>query len=425
MLERVIIVKAYDDGYVKDITLLIKNGIVIKRYNYVNKDLCREYGCIDLSNIGITLPGFIDMHAHLRGLELSYKEDEESGTKAAARGGFTAVIDMPNTIPRIDNCSTLQEKLYMLRSKSYIDYGVYVSPSDREMLENMLAMEGVIGVKIFPHDLSMLSNTIDVLKSINHKKVLIIHAENPSMTNDCEAGIRWLCRPIESEISVLNIINRFINNNTNIKTHITHVTNVLTLSLSKKYMFTTDTCPHYLYLSSDHEKELKCVAKVNPPLRTNTTRDILVKMLKTIDAITSDHAPHNIDEKQKEFIECPPGIASIEIVVPLILGLTSRGIIDIDDVIRLLSKGPAKILGLSKWGCFYEGCIASYTVVNKETNLYIDSKEFFSKAKLSPYDGIMIKGAVKATIVRGAIIYLENMMNERISPLPITKFMRY
>lgn len=90
--------------------VLVNKGIVERRFNYIDKNLCRDYECIDLRAKGILLPGFIDIHVHLRGLKLSYKEDEESGTKAASRGGFTAVVDMPNTLPRIDNKQALQEK---------------------------------------------------------------------------------------------------------------------------------------------------------------------------------------------------------------------------------------------------------------------------------------------------------------------------
>ncbi|MEM2626697.1 MAG: amidohydrolase family protein, partial [Ignisphaera sp.] len=92
-----------EDGYSKELMLLIREGLVIKRYNYVDKKICREYECIDLRGEGLLVPGFIDLHVHLRGLENSYKEDEETGTKAAVHGGFTAVVDMPNTMPKIDN----------------------------------------------------------------------------------------------------------------------------------------------------------------------------------------------------------------------------------------------------------------------------------------------------------------------------------
>lgn len=423
-MERLLIARAYEDGCSKEIMLLVNDGIVRKRFNYVDKDLCRNYECVDLRSNGLLLPGFIDIHVHLRGLKLSYKEDEESGTKAAARGGFTAVIDMPNTLPKIDNKQALQEKIEALKSKGRTDFGVYISPSNCiEEMNDIIDEEGVVGVKIFPQDLHLTPKVIDLITSRNLDKVVIIHAEHPHMLNDCEAGSRWLCRPIESELAALDIVYNHIKKD--VRIHITHVTNTLTLSLAKKYMFTTDTCPHYLYLDASHEKDLGCIAKVNPPLRSRSTKSMLLKLLNSLDAISSDHAPHSLYEKQSDFLYCPAGIASIELTSSLILNLVSLNIINLHDVVRLLSRGPSKILGLKRWGCMYADCVASYTVIDMNRDLYVDPESFYSKSRFSPYrkDIGILKGRVTATIARGRLIYIDGELNERIHPEPVTKFM--
>lgn len=402
--------------------LLVEEDIVRKRFNYVDKNLCTKYECIDLCSKGILLPGFIDIHTHLRGLKLSYKEDEESGTKAAAKGGFTAVVDMPNTIPRVDNVQVLREKLDLLKSRSWVDYGIYVSPaSDVEEMNNMLNEESVVGVKIFPQDVNMMPTVVKLIKIKNLKKLIIIHAENLNMLNDCENGFRWMCRPVESEISVISRIGGYFDKN--VKIHITHITNPLTFSLARSHGFTTDTCPHYLYLDNSHEKELGCLAKVNPPLRTNSTRYTLIKILKNFDAISSDHAPHSLDEKQLDFSKCPSGISSIELVASLALNLVNLNVIEFNDVIKLLSLGPAKILGLRRWGCTYVDCIASYTVINMNRHVVVDPSLFYSKSKFSPYKGLNLRGVVVATIVRGNIVYNDGEFYEKIDPKPITMFM--
>lgn len=419
------IAKAYEEGYSKELTLLIKNGIIVKRYNYIDKDICKIYECLDLSKTGLLLPGFIDIHVHLRGLELSYKEDEESGTKAAIHGGFTAVIDMPNTIPRIDNMYALKLKLEALKKRSYVDFGLYVSPArNEEELEQMLLEEGVIGVKIFPQDLNQIGKVVKTMKKVSNriKKIIIVHAENPLMLEDCEAGRRWVCRPIESEVSVLNKLKMFADREIHI--HITHVTNILTLSLAKHYGFTVDTCPHYIYMDADYEKDMKCIAKVNPPLRLYTTRTILSDHLNLFDAISSDHAPHSLDEKNRDFSDCPPGITSLDIMGSLVLNMVSKNLIKLGDVVKLVSRGPANILGIHRWGCLYEGCIASYTIVDLDKEVYVDPQYFFSKAKFTPYKSIRLRGAVKATIVRGFLAYIEESIVEKINPLPITLFQR-
>lgn len=419
--------KVYDEGYSKEITLILENGVIVKRYNYVEEGICRKYECVDLRNKGLLLPGFIDIHTHLRGLELSYKEDEESGTKAAAHGGITAVIDMPNTVPKIDRIHTLELKLSMLKMKSYVDYGLYIFPSNNENeLVDMLNYEGVVGVKIFPQDIHSIPQVVKTLKELNikyrRKRLIIIHAEHPLMLNECEAGHRYVCRPIESEVSVLNIVRQYAEPGVHI--HITHVTNTLTLMLAKSYGFTVDTCPHYLYLDSNNEKEIGCASKVNPPLRSYSTRIALLDSIRMFDAISTDHAPHSVEEKTSRFDVCASGISSIDIIGSLMLNLVYKGVIDLDDVVSLLSKGPAKILGLYRWGCLYEGCIPSYTIVDLNSELYVDPQYFFSKAKLTPYKTMRLRGVVRATIVRGYIVYLDNNIVEKPKAMPITSYAR-
>lgn len=427
ILERILIAKALENGYPKELMLLVRNGFVVKRFNYVDEKICREYECINLLSEGLLLPGLIDLHVHLRGLELSYKEDEESGTKAAAHGGLTVVVDMPNTVPKIDNVFALKKKLEELKAKSYVDYGVYVSPpSNKDELLNMLLMEGVVGTKIFPQDLYRIPEVAEVFKDLytkyGRRRIVIVHAENPLMLNECYAGRRHICRPIESEISVLNLLKSYSTSWMHI--HITHVTNALTLSLAKSYGFTVDTCPHYLYLDSNNEKEMGCIAKVDPPLRSPSTRLTLLNFVKTLDAITSDHAPHSEEEKLNDFGICPSGISSIDIMGSLVLNLFHKGVVSLDDVVNLLSKGPAKILGLYRWGCLYEGCVASYTVVDLDSELYVDPQHFYSKTKLTPYKTMRLRGSVKATIVRGYLVYRDNNIVEKPTATPITVFAR-
>jgi len=403
--------------------LIIENGIVIKRILGEYKEICKEVNCIDLRKYGITLPGFIDIHTHLRGLRLEYKEDERSGSMAAAKGGFTAIVDMPNTLPEINNVNALKLKLEKLALHSYVNYGIYVSPSNEpNELNNMLKYDGVVGVKIFPKDLKYLQRTLDVVRKIkNSNKIIIIHAEHPAGIDECEAGSRWRCRPIELEIMFLNYMERYIRKKDRI--HITHVTNPLTLTYAKRLHFTIDTCPHYLYLNALDEYKHGCIAKVSPPLRTETTRRILINMLQHFDAISTDHAPHHINEKIDLFENCPSGIASIDFAASLILNLIHLNIINLNDVIRLLSLGPAKILGLTRrWGCFEKGCIANYTIVDPYKEVLIKSSETFSKAKYSPYEDMKIRGAVTGTIIGGSIVYLDGEIIEKPNAIPLTKF---
>ena len=376
------------------------------------RDVCRNIECIDLTPYGITLPGFIDLHTHLRGLELAYKEEEYSGTRAAARGGYTAVVDMPNTIPRVDNLRSLELKLEKLRTQSVVDFGISVAPplnGDLKKLKDLISRPEVVSIgEVFPEELHLIPLIVHAMHEVSTSKPIIVHPEVPELIGECKEGYRWICRPLEAEWSAIMLVHELVGQgDVDVKIHITHVTNPTSIALAKRFGFTVDTAPHYLYLSSDDELRKGCIAKVNPPLRHSTTNRALLTYTQYLDAIATDHAPHSLEEKSRSFMECPSGIASLDVAPLLILDLVSRGFLSLSDVVRLLSLGPAKILGLNMWGCFEPGCIASYTIVNLEKESVIDSSRFASKAKFSPYDGMRVRGSVAATIVRGEIVQLE------------------
>lgn len=410
---KVLLLNAFSNGGKEQLTLVVdEHGFVSKVKVGIFKDLCREAECIDLTGYGIAVPGFIDLHTHLRGLKLSYKEDEVSGSKAAARGGYTAVIDMPNTIPKIDCVDALEQKLEKLLHGSFVDFGVSVAPprnGDANELRKLVAKPEVVAIgELFPEDLPQLPVVIKAVEMVKVQKVVIIHPETVEFVDECEKGLRWICRPLEAEISAIKLVNEVLKQyNAKLRIHITHVTNPISLVYAKSFGFTVDTAPHYLYLSSDEELEKGCMAKVNPPLRHNTTKNAMQLYVKYLDAIASDHAPHSFTEKQLPFQECPPGISSIEIAPSLILHMISKGVIELQDAVRLLSTGPAKILGIGeKWGCFKPGCVASYTVVNLDKELTIDSSKSYSKASFTPYESMKIRGAVEAVIIRGTLVQL-------------------
>lgn len=399
-------IRYYERGSLRDLSLLIDEGVVVRAENgFVRFNDAEEH--YDLRR-GITLPGFIDIHTHLRGLELSYKEDERSGTLAAARGGFTAVIDMPNTIPRINSLKNLDLKLKALEEKAVVDYGVWVAlPQDVEELRQMLSRPGVMGVKIYPEDIPLFEK---ISREINFDNLrIVIHAEDPDLIREsCEKGFRWVCRGIESEIRALVRVSKAISSR-RIPVHVTHVSNTYTAFIAKRMNMSTDTCPHYLYLDSDHERRLGCVAKVNPPLRQSLIRELLLESLKdgTIDLLSTDHAPHTIEEKSRDFSECPSGIASAEFFSSLVLELYHRGFISLDRIIEMSSLKPLEFLNMNMYGCVEPGCVASYTIVDLYRENVISSSNMISRAGNTPYEGMRFRGSTYATIVRGRIVFLD------------------
>ncbi len=406
----------YVDGTIIPVTLIVDRdrGIVVDRYTGFHHISSVDQH-LDLSNC-IAFPGFIDIHVHLRGLELSYKENEESGTRAAVRGGFTAVIDMPNTRPRLDNVEALQQKLLSLANHAYCDYGIFAAvphTHDINSMRNLLQLPGIVGFKLYPEDIEFLDY---VLKAIGNKLVMV-HAEDPKLMAECQAGSRWRCRSIEAELSAITRLCNALSKREGVRVHITHVTNALSAVIAKSCGFTVDTCPHYLLLNSSHEISQGCIAKVNPPLRSSGTEQVLREWLHILDAISTDHAPHTIEEKSLPFEFCPSGIASIEIASLLLLDLALRDVVELTTVVKLLSRGPATLLNLYRWGCIGRGCIASFTFVDFHTEIRLEDAIRESKAKFIPYRGT-IRAGICATMVRGQLVYYRGeLYKPRAMPL--------
>lgn len=397
-----------------EITLITEDGLVKDvKYGFVNVPGVET---VDLSR-WIALPGMIDIHVHLRGLDLAYKEDEWSGTRAAVHGGVTAVVDMPNTVPRIDRVEVLRRKLVDLFSKSWVDFGVFIAlPKDLRELYAMLSTSGVVGVKIYPEDYERFAA---LASRIPRDTLVVVHAEHPGLIREgCSFGTRWRCRPVEAELEALNLLREVVKSSKGLRIHVTHATNGLVVAYAKSMGFTVDTCPHYLRLTSIDEERLGCAAVVNPPLRPPEIAESLALCMSSLDALSSDHAPHSMEEKSGDV--CCPGIASLDFYAPLILDLIKRGVLGLEDVVRLTNLGPQKILGVRGWGCIEPGCVASYTIVDLDGVTRVVREHVESKCRVSPYEGLELNGRVVATIVRGFIAYLEGEFLEKplARPLP-------
>ncbi len=364
----------------------------------------------------VALPGFVDIHVHLRGLRLSEKEDELSGTLAAAAGGVTLVVDMPNTLPRIDNVEALSEKLSALRRNAVVDYGVYAGvPRDPREAERLASTGRIAGFKVYPEDLRDTGLVEAVLMEAWRRGLpVVVHAEHPDMVREgCRPGQRWRCRPVSAELEAIRLVSALAPRGARI--HVTHASSPQLVAEAKRLGYTVDATPHHLLLSSEDEAEKGCVAKVNPPLRPPEARDRLLQLLASgeIDAIATDHAPHRVEEKLGGFDDCPPGIPSIEHYARLMLTLVARGVITLGDLVRLCSLNPARVIGLGLYGCIEPGCIASYTVVDLRREGRIVGYEGFSKAKLTPFEGWQYRGEPVATIVRGRLVYHEGCICAR------------
>lgn len=346
-----------DNGFIDSITKIPKGNEI---YNFENK---------------IIGPGLIDLHVHLRGLELSYKEDEETGSKSALVSGITLVVDMPNTRPKLDNPKTISMKLDSFKNKSYVDYGVYSSiPNDPNAIKEILKLK-IAGFKVYPEDLK--NKSLVIKEVLNTNKLVVLHPELPEAEkiSDEENKLRGILRGCNQEAAAVSFIH---NINENGRVHITHASCSSTVNEAKRFGYTVDTTPHHLFYNSDNKG---CYYRVNPPLRDEETRQNLMKLFleKKIDALCSDHAPHSKREKEN-FKLCPPGIPWLGTWPWLIFRLVKYSLIDLSDFFYYMSYSPSKILRLNNYGAIEKGYRGNLIVINKE-NIW----RFYETYSKAPY----------------------------------------
>ncbi|BCU67505.1 dihydroorotase [Sulfolobales archaeon HS-7] len=319
------------------------------------------------------VPAGIDLHVHIRGAQLSYKEDVRSFSMEAARGGIGLAIDMPNTEPYINNREKIISRLEELKN-SRIDYALY-SGYPEEYVEDL----PIAGYKLFPQD---LERNLEPL--INSKKLKILHPESPiSLKEDRRLRNLW-----EEYFGIREMYGHV---------HITHITSKYGVELSKRMGFTTDVTPHHMLIS----RERTCIEKVNPPYRGEIERRLLNLALFEVDAIASDHAPHAKFEKNMPFSLCPPGVPLVSFTLPFVFSMAIRDIISFKRAMELVSENPSKILGINM-GTIRVGNRANITILSREEWRYSTA---FSKATTTPIDGYKLYVKPVLTIVEGKVVF--------------------
>ena len=360
----------------------------------------------------LILPGFIDIHVHMRDFELAHKEDFYTGTGAAAMGGFTIVMDMPNTKPEVKTPALLRERDRVAKSKALVDYGLYFGvPEDAAHLtEEVEAL--AMGFKVFMQhefytDKRELVET--VLEHAGRKKMLVVaHAENPEFFIRTQMGT--MGTP-EAEASAIKDIATYASRY-GFPLHVTHLSSAAgfgeSLEWKKRIKITTDTCPHYLLLTQADAELQGSVAKVYPPLKSDVDAKTLLEGLRNgeIDALSSDHAPHSLEEKADPE-KAPGGFPGLETTIPLLLTLVNKNLLTLEDLVRVCSTNPSEILGLNDIGSIEEGKLGDLTIVDLHQRGKIDPNLFMSKSKYSPFEGREVEGMAVGTIVRGKPVMLD------------------
>lgn len=409
------------DG-IEDSSILIRNGIIEKIGKNIGSQTTNEI--IDGSRL-LATPGLVDAHVHLRDLELSYKEDFTSGTAAAAAGGFSTVLDMPNTKPPTDSAEKLTKKQALAENRIHVNVGFHAAVVEEGATIQRLARTGAFSLKLYmPRPIKKIDIENDetllrIMKAASKVGLpLTVHAEDPDFFLDepprtfyDTASSR---RPSSETIAVDRIIE--LQEESNCQTHFCHVTlasSIEKINKIRSARLSSEVTPHHLLLSDKVLRNAKWKAWMVPPLRPNVVRQQLYDSTihDQVTIVASDHAPHSVREKNVAPDESPPGIPGLETTLPLFLTLFSKGQILLSGIIRLLCINPRRVFGLPPL-LLREGQTADITLIDLKKKSKVDSSKFFSKAKYSPFDGFQTRGAVHSTLVNGILVYNEGEIRD-------------
>jgi dihydroorotase len=368
------------------------------------------------------VPGLIDMHVHLREPGEEHKETIETGTRAAAAGGFTAVACMPNTIP-VNDCQSVTrlilEKAETAFARVY-PVGAISKGSLGETLAEFGEMKEAGAVAVTDDGMPVLDSQLmrrALEYASNHKVPVISHSEDAGLSRNgamnegfisTSMGLQGIPH-IAEEIMVYRDL--ALAGYTGCHLHLAHIStresiNLIRQAKKKGCPVTAETAPHYFTLTEEAVKDYNTNAKMNPPLRTQKDRKAIIEAIKdgTIEAIATDHAPHSTIEKDIEFDQAANGIIGLETAVPLSLALFRKGYIDALRLVELLSTNPARILGV-KGGSLGIGSVADIAVIDPEQKFTLQEQDIFSKSKNSPFLGSKLQGKAVLTLCSGRITH--------------------
>lgn len=418
-----------ESGYEGDADILIENGRIKKLYlgvtGLVDESLFEDLEVIDADGLYVA-PGLVDVHVHFREPGFEYKEDIETGAKAAAKGGFTTVVLMANTKPTADNEEIL--KYILEKGKAtpiHVETCCSVSKGllGKELCDyEMLLEKGAVG---FTDDgIPLLAEDLvtEAMSRIGKLNVPIsLHEEDPNLISNNginrgkaseyfgiggsprEAEVSMVARDIEIAKKTGAIVN------------IQHISCKETADMIRKAKqegFTNihgEATPHHFSLTEEAAIKYGTMAKMNPPLRTKEDKAAIIEAVKdgTLDIIATDHAPHSEEEKAKSITEAPSGILGLETAFALGIGeLVEKNDMPLIDLIDRMSYAPAKMYGLDA-GYIKQGGPADLIIF--DPNEFWRVEGFLSKSRNSPFLGKMVLGKIKKTICAGKVVYSDEV----------------
>lgn len=400
--------------------ILIEDGRVKKIGSNI---LASDCEAIDASGCYV-MPGLIDLHVHLRDPGFTYKETIETGARAAARGGITTICPMPNTKPSTDNPEIVDEIVKRAAKEACVTVlpvGAVTIGQAGQTVTDIRGMKekgicaisedgkSVMNSNVYREAMKMAKEcNIPVMahcEDINLVAGGVMNADNKAK----ELGLKGISNAVEDIIVARDIL---LAKETGARLHLCHCSTADSVRMIKEAKedglpVSGEVCPHHFILSTEDIKENDADYKMNPPLRSKADVEALKEGLKNgiMDVISTDHAPHSAEEKSKGFEKAPFGIVGLETSASLThTELVLKGYLTPMQMVEKMSYNPAKILGIDR-GSIEEGRIADIMIFNPEKEYTINTQDFASKGRNTPFNGTKVKGVVEYTIHNGEIVY--------------------
>lgn len=404
----------------KVMDIYVQDGVIQKKAENIQKNADKV---IDAKGCYV-VPGLIDLHVHFRDPGLTYKEDIETGSRAAAKGGFTTVCCMPNTKPVVDSVETIKyivDKSKEVGLTNVLPVGaVTMQMAGREITDVEKLKEA--GICAISEDGKSVMNSGVYRKAMKEAARLNVpvmaHCEDINLVEGGvinlgdkseKLGVKGISNAVEDVIAMRDIM---LARETGATLHLCHCSTKDSVEMVRRakaegIKVTAEVCPHHFSMCTDDITGNDSNFKMNPPLRSREDMETLIKGLSddVMDVISTDHAPHSAEEKAKDLEHAPFGIVGLETSVALTLtNLVKKGYITPLQMAAKMSYNPAKVLGLDK-GTLDEGATADITIINPDKEYAIDVDTFVSKGKNTPFNGYKVFGEVDYTILGGMIVY--------------------
>lgn len=431
-----------NEGQITVTDVLIDNGLIRK----IGQSDDPDATVIDGTGKYL-FPGIIDGQVHFREPGLTHKADMHSESRAAVAGGTTSFIDMPNTVPNVLTMDILNEKYRIAAEKSLANFGFFLGVNGDNLDEIIqLDTSRLLAVSddglYFTKKGNLLADNPETMEKLfaNCKSIIAIHSEKEQIIEENEQFYREkygenvpveLHPVIRSEKACYEATKRAIDiaNKHKARLHILHLTTEAETHLFRNDIpleeknITTEVSVHHLWFSDKDYERLGTLIKWNPAIKTEKDRKGLFDALLDgrIDIVTTDHAPHTLEEKQRPYFQAMSGAPIVQFSLNIMLEFYRQGLISLEKIAEKMCHNPAILYQIEKRGFIREGYFADLTMVDLDSSSTVDKDSIYSKCGWSPLEGTTFHSKVVRTFVNGNMVYDNGTFNETIKGCALTK----